>query len=81
MDAQAVGYDLTITPSDNRGNVGQPKILTVIVTGTLIAQFVIKVDVMWYLLNCHVDLYNTDLCQTLFRLFVFLIRFMCDYCN
>ena len=41
MDAQAVGYDLTITPTDNRGNVGQPKILTVIVTGTLIAQFVI----------------------------------------
>jgi len=39
MDAQAVGYDLTITPSDNRGNVGQPKILTVIVTGTQIAQF------------------------------------------
>jgi len=37
MDAQAVGYDLTITPSDNRGNVGQPKILTVIVTGTQIA--------------------------------------------
>ena len=33
MDAQAVGYDLTITPTDNRGNVGQPKILTVVVTG------------------------------------------------
>jgi len=42
MDAQAVGYDLTITPSDNRGNVGQPKILTVVVTGTLVAQLSIN---------------------------------------
>ena len=34
MDATAVGYDLTITPTDERGNVGLSKILTVILTGT-----------------------------------------------
>jgi len=33
MDATATGYDLIITPTDSRGNVGTSRILTVLITG------------------------------------------------
>jgi len=36
-DAHATGYDLTITPIDSWGNVGLPVMLTVIITGYLLA--------------------------------------------
>jgi len=32
IDAPAAGYDVTITPTDDRGNVGSSRILTVVIT-------------------------------------------------
>jgi len=42
MDATATGYDLTITPTDDRGNVGTSRILTVLITGRWLLFYVLS---------------------------------------